>query len=108
MVVFGSSAHLLPPSGSVSFSTLCKGRAHYQLGIAFYLLFPPPPYLSLFLTSLSITYTKTFRYFFGSVLIFGAPGSENLEMNGWQKNLLRSLNALKHPRLVSSFSLLVS
>lgn len=51
---------------------------------------------------------KASGIFFGSVLVFGAPGSENLEMNGWQKNLLRSLNALKHPRLVSSFSLLVS
>lgn len=106
--MFGSSAHLLPPSGSVSFNALCKvegtlSTALYCLLAPFlFFVFSPTPQLSPFLTSLSITYTKSFLFFF-----FLIPGSGNLELNGWQKmfwGTWETLTASPFALQLSSFS----
>lgn len=74
LVVFGSSAHLLPPSGSVSFSALCKAEGtlstvlYCLLSPSFLFFLPDPivPFSYLFIFS----YTKSFFFFF----FFKLPG----------------------------------
>lgn len=81
LVLFRSSAHMLPPSGPFSFSTLYKMEeilwtVQYCPVSLFY--FSPRLKSSPLLTSFFTAHTQKASLFF-------TPGSENLEMKSWHR-----------------------